>query len=137
MTPRPPISKKDLLETQVCPLFNKHMGRRMAIARMLTLRSQGEIASLLSTKEMPVGQASVSGLESGALRFAGFTLDRLRSVFGKHTEFILYGTQADRYDENFIVNRFWSEKNRPKGNRKPRSFPALDKLLLDKKNGAD
>lgn len=113
-----PISRHEKLYTRVTPIFDGHMGKRMATARMLTLRTQKEVAALLSTPEYGVSQSTVSDIEKGSLRFSGFSLARLEAVFGRHVNFILFGTQAERYDERHIAKRFWQYKNAPKGNRK-------------------
>lgn len=105
---------KWVLEDICAPIFDAAMGDRLKQMRMNLLLDQVALAKLLN-----LAPQTVSDLETGRIsipRFA-FTVGKLRSIFGDATNYILFGTGAERINFNAIQEKFRRAKfytERPK-----------------------
>lgn len=103
----PAPKKKNSWEDVCAPIFTKEMGDRMRLMRMRIFLDQSQLGEKLG-----IGATSVCQLEQGNIRVprTPFTVAKLREVFGDTTGFILYGTNAERFNRGAISSQFWHTK---------------------------
>lgn len=115
-------------DQHVAPIFGKEAGVRMSLVRMKMLMDQKELGDLLG-----VSQQQVSGLETGRITQAPFTLARLKAVFDLHYAYILTGVRGEAWaiDANYIRLKYYDFRHRVR--RKPGS--GLHKQKTFKRQG--
>ena len=98
----------------VTPIFDKEIGYRMKFMRMALLMDQEQLGERLG-----VSQQMIAKLELGQTHTSRkpITLSKLYSVFGCAVHHILFGHNKDAYNYNEINHKYWTEKDRRKGNR--------------------
>ena len=100
------------LALAVTPGWTRESGARLKTARMALLIEQEELGRLLG-----LSQRTISLIETGHRDVVKtLTLARLQAVLGKHTGFVLIGSNADAYISPSIRIKYW-EKFRPGPNR--------------------
>lgn len=114
VTERQRIHEK--LKMVLTPIWDRGMGARLRVAREKQLRTQAELAALLTTPGRPVSQQQVAAAEHGRLEHLNTTWARLEAVLGIHMAYVLVARDAIHYDENFISLRY--QEFRLKTNRK-------------------
>lgn len=96
---RPPKSKSigawpDLLAKVTTPIIDYWMAKRFSVARYRLKLTQAEIAEKLGLK-----QEVISRLETGKLKHLPINLEKIREVYGVHTQFILLESNVWNYLE--------------------------------------
>lgn len=106
-------SNIERLKLVLTPLWTKEMGRRLKIAREKGLRTQAELAALMSTPERHVSQQRIAAVEEGRSEFLNVTYARLEAVLGNHdSAFVLIGRDAALYDGAAIGVRYFDYRQR-------------------------
>ncbi len=103
---RAPHNAQTRLKTVMTPIWTREMGHRLRVAREKQLRTQGEMAGLLSTPGHPVSQQQVAAVEGGRKTFLGVTWARLEAALGKHLGYVLIARDAALYNEQDIRIRY-------------------------------
>lgn len=109
---RTPHNAQTRLKQAMTPLWDKEMGRRLRTARERQLRTQDELAGLLSTEGRPISQQQVAGIESGRLGFLNVTWARLEAVLGKHTGYVLIAKDKALYNEQLIARLYFEHRQK-------------------------
>lgn len=100
------MDARSRLKLVLTPIWDKAMGHRLMVARERMLRTQADLAGVLSTPESPISKQTVSKIERGRLRHMRVTWARLEAVLGHHTAYVLTARDALTYNERLIRERF-------------------------------
>lgn len=109
---RAPHNAQTKLKTVLTPIWDREMGRRLAIARMKQGRKQAELATLLSTPGHPISQQQIAKVEGGRLERLDVTWARIEAVLGKHAGYVLIARDAALYDEQAIAMNYHDMRQR-------------------------
>lgn len=90
------------LKESLTPIWNREMGQRLRLVRMLTLRRQVDLAELLSTPEGRVHAQQIDKVERGWLDRLHVTWARLETVLGAHIGYVLTGKDAAYYENRKV-----------------------------------
>lgn len=100
------------LKLALTPLWVPGMGKRLKVAREKQLRTQAELATLLTTPEHSVSQQQVAAVEGGRLDRLDVTWARLEAVLGRHTGYVLIAKDAALYNERLIAVRYFEHRQK-------------------------
>lgn len=96
-------------------IFTPEMAPRFKNARMFKGLSQAEIAEMLF-----ITQSQVSDFELGrSFVSPRFTLARFMTVMGETAEYVLFGSNREKYERGAVRVSYWRHRNRNKGKRRP------------------
>lgn len=109
---RAPHNAQARLKLALTPLWDRGMGARLRVARERQLRSQAELAALLSTEGRPVSQQQVAALEHGRLEWIPVSWARLEAALGKHVGYVLIASDAASYDPEVIARKYYEHRQK-------------------------
>ena len=100
---RSPHTAQTKLKACLTPIWDRAMGRRLRVARERMLRTQGELAAVLSTPGQAISKQTVSKVESGRLRYMRVTWARLEACLGRHAPYVLIARDEALYNRAKIA----------------------------------
>ncbi len=100
------------LKSIMTPIWDRAMGHRLKVARERMLRTQAELAAVLSTPHHPVSQQQVAAIEGGRRHRSEITWARFEAAMGKHAPYVLIAREAALYDEQAIGVRYYDYRQR-------------------------
>jgi hypothetical protein len=103
---RAPHNAQTKLKAVMTPIWTRAMGHRLRVARERQLRTQGELATILSVPGSPISKQTVAKVESGRLRYMRVTWARLEAALGRHTGYVLIARDEALYNEALIGQRY-------------------------------
>lgn len=109
---RAPHNAQTRLKTVMTPIFDQEMGNRLRVAREKSLRTQGELAALMTTPGNPISQQQIAAVEHGRLNRLNVTWARLDAVFGRNLSYVLIGADKALYDEKLIGRRYYEHRQK-------------------------
>lgn len=109
---RTPYNAQARLKQALTPMWDAEMGERLRLARERQLRTQGELAALLTTPGRPVSQQQVAAVEAGRLSYLNVSWARLEAALGRHTGFVLIARDKALYDPALIGQRYHEHRQK-------------------------
>lgn len=141
------MDARSRLKLIMTPIWDRLMGGRLRIAREKMLRTQAELAAVLSTPAHPICQQQVAAIESGRRHRSEITWARLEAVLGhEHAAYVLVASGDALYNIGLIHERYYDYRQRAmrkrngldpkKGETPPWPRTAYSRPLRKRKRGS-